>query len=116
MTGRDELILRVQQAMGLETKTQAKRVVDTLIDSFEAVMMNHLDDDGFTLKLNSFGKLFVQHKPSRHKKVPFTGRITITQERHKVGFKVLGELRKAQAQDVKLTSSDVHGTADTYMA
>jgi nucleoid DNA-binding protein len=59
--GRDELSERVQRALSLATKKEAEHVVSTVIGSLEATLLNHLGTDGFTLKLNGFGKFYVRH-------------------------------------------------------
>jgi nucleoid DNA-binding protein len=58
--GRDELAMRVQQALALQTKKEAEHVVDAVIGSLEATLLNNLGVDGFTLKLGSFGKFSVR--------------------------------------------------------
>ena len=60
---RDELAVRVQGALSLPTKKEAERVIDAVIGSLEITLLNKLGTDGFTLKLGSFGKFSVRHKP-----------------------------------------------------
>ena len=60
---RDELAMRVQQALALPTKKEAEMVLDTVVTALEATLLNSLGTDGFTLKLGSFGKFYVRHKP-----------------------------------------------------
>ncbi len=60
--GREELAARVQQALALPTKKEAEHVVEVVIGSLEATLLNNLGVDGFTLKLGSFGKFSVRHK------------------------------------------------------
>jgi len=62
LRGREELAARVQQALALPTKKEAEMVVDTVVASLEATLLNNLGTDGFTLKLGSFGKFSVRHK------------------------------------------------------
>ena len=59
LRGREELAVRVQQALALPTKKEAEQVVDAVIGSLEATLLNNLATDGFTLKLGSFGKFSV---------------------------------------------------------
>ena len=61
--GRDELAGRVQQALNLSTKKEAQHIVDTVISSIEHTLLNNLGTNGFTMKLNSFGKFSVRHRP-----------------------------------------------------
>ena len=92
--GRDELAARVQQALLLPTKKQAERIVDVVIDSLEATLLNNLGTNGFTLKLSSFGKFSVRHKPGILRKIPFTGETILTKDKRKVKFVSLGALRQ----------------------
>jgi nucleoid DNA-binding protein len=94
--GRDELAARVQQALMLPTKKQAEQIVDVVIGSLEDTLLNNLAVDGFTLKLNSFGKFSVRHKPGILRKIPFTGQTILTKDRRKVRFVSLGALRQLE--------------------
>ena len=78
----------------LPTKKQAEQIVNVVIDGLEATLLNNLGTDGFTLKLNSFGKFSVQHKPGILRKIPFTGQTILTKDRRKVRFVGLGALRQ----------------------
>jgi nucleoid DNA-binding protein len=94
LRGRDELTARVQQALTLPTKKEAEHVVDAVIGSLEATLLNNLGADGFTLKLGSFGKFSVRHKPGILRKIPFTGETILTKDKRKVRFVSLGTLRQ----------------------
>src|SRR5208282_2007367 len=61
--GRDELAVRVQTALSLATKKEATHIVNVVIRSLESTLLNHLDTDGFALKLGRFGKFYVRHRP-----------------------------------------------------
>ena len=94
--GRDELVLRVQQAMALATKKEAQMVVDAVISALEATLLNNLPVNGFTLKLGSFGKFSVRHKPGILRKIGFSGEMTLTKDKRKVRFVSLGSLRQSE--------------------
>jgi nucleoid DNA-binding protein len=94
--GREELAARVQQALSLATKKQAEMIADTVIAALEATLLNNLGTDGFTLKLGSFGKFSVRHKPGILRKIPFTGETILTKDRRKVRFVSLGRLRQRE--------------------
>jgi nucleoid DNA-binding protein len=94
--GRDELAARVQQALLLPTKKQAEQIVHVVIGSLESTLLNNLGTDGFTLKLNSFGKFSVRHKSGILRKIPFTGETILTKERRTVKFVSLGCLRQQE--------------------
>jgi nucleoid DNA-binding protein len=98
--GRDELTTRVQQALKehlksqtLPTKKEAESIVNLVISALEATLLNNLDKNGFTLKLNSFGKFTIRHKSGIYRKIPFTGQTTWTKDKRKVKFITLGDLR-----------------------
>jgi nucleoid DNA-binding protein len=93
-TGRDELAARVQQALALATKKEAEHIVNTVIESLEATLLNNLGTNGFTLKLGSFGKFSIRHKPGIRRKIPFTGETILTKDKRKVRFVCLGALRQ----------------------
>ena len=94
--GRDEVVARLQQALNLSTQKEAEHIFNEVIDCIEATLLNNLGSDGFTIKLNSFGKLSVRHRPGILRKIPFTGEIKQTQPRRKIRFVSLGMLRKCE--------------------
>lgn len=95
--GREELTERVQQALNLSTKKDAEKTIDTVISALEQTLLANLDKDKFSLKLNSFGKFTVRHKPGIYRKIPFTGETKMTSAKRKVKFVTLGDLRKNEA-------------------
>jgi len=62
-------------------------------------LLNNLEPDGFTLKLGSFGKFSVRHKPGILRKIPFTGETILTKDRRKITFVSLGNLRHRERVD-----------------
>jgi nucleoid DNA-binding protein len=80
----------------LPTKKEAGLVVDVVVGALEATLLNNLGTDGFTLKLNSFGKFYVRHKPGILRRIPFTGETILTKDRRKVTFVSLGSLRQRE--------------------
>jgi len=101
LRGRDELAARVQQALALPTKKEAEHIVNTVIESLEATLLNNLGTNGFTLKLGSFGKFSIRHKPGIRRKIPFTGETVLTKDRRTVRFVSLGSLRQHERVIVK---------------
>jgi nucleoid DNA-binding protein len=81
LRGRDELVVRVQGALALATKKEAEQVVNIVINGLEATLLNNLGTHGFSLKLGSFGKFSVRHKPSISRRIPFTGETIQTKAR-----------------------------------
>ena len=96
LRGREELAERVQQALALPTKKEAEMVVDTVVAALEAALLNNLQTDGFTLKLGSFGKFSVRHKPGIRRKIGFSGQTILTKDRRTVRFISLGALRQQE--------------------
>jgi nucleoid DNA-binding protein len=80
--------------LALPTKKEAEIVVDEVVAALEATLLNNLGLDGFTLKLGSFGKFSVRHKPGILRKIPFAGETILTRDRRKVRFVSLGSLRQ----------------------
>jgi nucleoid DNA-binding protein len=96
LRGREELVVRVQQALALPTKKEAEHVVNAVIGSLEATLLNNLGEEAFAVKLGSFGKFSVRHKPGILRKIPFTGETILTKDRRKIGFVSLGALRQLE--------------------
>ena len=96
LRGRDELRVRVQRALELATKKEAEQIVNAVTESLEATLLNNLGTNGFTIKLGSFGKFSVQHKPGILRRIPFTGKTILTRDRRKVTFVSLGPLRSSE--------------------
>ena len=94
--GRDELTIRVQTALKLDTKKQAENIINVVISELEHTLLNNLAVNGFQLKLNSFGKFSVRHKSGIYRKIPFTGVTKMTNAKRKVKFVTLGDLRKQE--------------------
>jgi len=99
VSGRQELAARVQTALSLPTKKEAEMVADAVIAALEATLLNNLGTDGFTLKLNCFGKFYVRHKPGILRKIGFAGETIQTTPRRKIKFISLGALRQRERAD-----------------
>ncbi len=97
--GRDELAARVQQGLAVHTKKEAEHIVDAVIGGLEATLLNNLGTDRFTLKLGSFGKFSVRHRPGILRKIPFKGETILTKARRKIRFISLGALRQRETVD-----------------
>ena len=99
--GRDEVAARIQQALDLATKEEAQHILNAVIDCIEATLLNNLGADGFTIKLNSLGKLLVRHKPGILRKIPFTGEVKMIEPKRKIRFVSLGPLRQCERVNVR---------------
>ena len=102
--GREELTSLVQQDLNLSTKKETERITHTVISALEKTLVNNLANDQFSLKLNSFGKFTIRHKPGIYRKIPFTGETKMTNAKRKVKFITLGELRQREVVQEKKPS------------
>lgn len=98
--GREELISHIQAELRLSTRKEAEHVVNSFLECLENTLLTHLSEDGFCLKLNGLGKLWVHHKPPVRRKVGFSGEQIITKPRRLVKFTSLGLLRRSEALEV----------------
>src|ERR1022692_4981509 len=72
---------------GFKTNQQAEMVVTKVITAIEQVLLDHLGDDGFSIKLGSLGRFRIRHKPASFRKNPFTGqRVKVPAKRVVVPF------------------------------
>jgi nucleoid DNA-binding protein len=94
--GRDELIGIVQRSLGLGTKKEAEQIIDVVVSALEETLLNNLAVDKFSLKLKSFGKFTIRHKPGIYRKSPFTGETKMTNAKRKIKFVTLGQLRQRE--------------------
>jgi len=94
--GMDELALRVQAALNLATKKEADSLVNVFVSCLEDTFIEHLAEDGYSIKLNSFGKFIVHHRPPIRRKIGFSGEIRDIPARRKVKFIGLGKLRQLE--------------------
>ncbi|MGA8233238.1 MAG: hypothetical protein WB795_17325 [Candidatus Acidiferrales bacterium] len=78
----------------MPTKKEGEHVVNTVIASLEITLLNHLDTDGFILKLNGFGKFYVRRRPGIRRKIGYLGETIQTKMRRKIRFIALGALRQ----------------------
>jgi nucleoid DNA-binding protein len=90
---------KVQHALSLQTKKEAEHVVSAVIRSLESTLLSHLGTDGFTLKLDRFGKFYVHHRPGIRRKIGFSGEVIQTKMLRKVKFVSLGALRQRERVD-----------------
>jgi len=96
LIGREILVEKVRQALGLETRREAARVASAVISCVEDTLVENLETDGFSIKLYKFGKLSVRHRPASLRRIPLTGETKITSRKRRVKLVVLGKLRKLE--------------------
>ena len=96
VSGRDEVLAQIQRMLLLPTKKESDHVFNVVVASVENTLLTNLGTDGFTIKLNSLGKLTVRHRPSLTRKIPFTGEIKRIPPKRKVRFVSLGKLRQCE--------------------
>lgn len=93
---REEVFAKVQSDLCLHTKKEAEYVVDVVIWALEQTLTEHLNDNGFYIKLGGFGKFSIRHRPGTYRKIPFTGETRMTSTKRKVKFVALGRLRQLE--------------------
>ena len=76
----------VQRALFLDTKKEPEHVIDAVIGSLEATLLNNVDINEFTLKPGSFGKFSVKHRRGILRRIPFTSKTILTKDRREVRF------------------------------
>src|ERR1035437_7609209 len=99
--GMEELALRVQAATRLATKKEAELLVNIFVSCLEDTLVQHLAEDGFCFKLNGFGKFTVRHRPSRSRKIGFSGETREIPPKRKVKFLILGKLRQLETAKIR---------------
>jgi nucleoid DNA-binding protein len=109
--GMDELILRVQAALSLATKKEAANLANVLVSCLEDTLIEHLAEDGYSIKLGGFGRFVVHHRPAIRREIGFSGEICDLPVKRKVKFTGLGKLRQFEtgrlSGDVAKTSTRV---------
>lgn len=98
MSTKDLVIAKVQTALSLPTKKEAENVLNQVVSSIENTLLDNLTADQFSLKLNSFGKFTVRHRPGILRKIPFTGETKLTSAKRKIKFVSLGSLREQEVE------------------
>jgi nucleoid DNA-binding protein len=91
---REELVLRVQAALSLTTKKEADCLVNVFVSCLEEMLVEHLTENGYFLKLNGLGKFIIRHTPLRRRKIGFSGETSEIPPKCKVRFVALGKLRQ----------------------
>ena len=93
---REELVMRVQAELNLATKKEAAVLANILVACLEDTLVNHLAEDGYSIKLGKFGRFVVHHRPAIRRKIGFSGEIRDLPMRRKVKFIGLGKLRQLE--------------------
>jgi nucleoid DNA-binding protein len=94
--GMEELVMRVQLALNLATKKEAADLANILVSCLEDTLVNHLAEDGYSIKLGGFGKFAVHHRRAIRRRIGFSGEIRDVPMKRKVKFTGLGKLRQLE--------------------
>ena len=94
--GMEELALRVQAALNLVTRKEADCLVNVFVSCLEDTRVDHLEEDGYYLKLNGFGKFIVHHRPPIRRRIGFSGEVRDLPVKRKVKFTGIGKLRQLE--------------------
>ena len=92
--GREEWVMRVQAELNLATKKEASDLANVLVLCLEDALVEHLVEDGYSIKLGGFGKFVVHHRPAIRRRIGFSGETRDVPMKRKVKFVSLGKLRK----------------------
>jgi nucleoid DNA-binding protein len=98
--GRDQLINILQEDLPPVinqtslTKKEVEAILGVVIQGIEKTLLQNLDINGFSLKLNQLAKLTVRHKAGIIRKIPFNGETTLTKDKRKIKLVILGKLRE----------------------
>lgn len=95
LTTRPELIAKVKAALGVGTK-EAERGAGAVVGALEETLIEHIGENGFSIKLGKFGKFSIHHRPSTYRKIPLTGETRMTKTKRKVKFVAIGRLRQLE--------------------
>jgi len=93
---RAEVYAKVQAGLRLHTKKEAEHIVDVVVWALEQTLTEHLNDNGFYIKMGTLGKFSVRHRPGTYRKIPLTGETKMTKTKRKVKFVALGRLRQLE--------------------
>ena len=93
---RAEVYAKVQAGLCLHTKKEAEHIVDVVVWALEQTLTEHLNDNGFYIKMGSLGKFSIRHRPGTYRKIPLTGETKMTKTKRKVKFVALGRLRQLE--------------------
>jgi nucleoid DNA-binding protein len=96
MSTKDLVISKIQRALNLSTKREAEIVLNDVISAVEETLLENLENNLFSLKLNGLGKFTVRHRAGIERKIPFTGQVIKTLDARKVKFVSLGALRSKE--------------------
>ena len=100
LAGRETVTARVRKALNLSSDRQADNLVNVVLDSIVAEIVENIDTDGFTLKLPLFGKFRVRHTQGKMRKIPLTGKTQMTADKRKVKFIPLSSFRELEKRAV----------------
>jgi nucleoid DNA-binding protein len=108
--GCETVASRVRLELNLSSDREADNVVRTVLDGIVAEIKEHIEIDGFTLKLPSFGKFTVRHKQGKMRKIPLTGKTQMTADNRKVKFTPLSYAPgRLQLPSLGVAASFSHG-------
>lgn len=95
-SGKEKVVERLQVALRLSTRKEAEALVRVFESCLEDTLIEHLNEDGYSIKLGSFGRFIVHHRPPIRRKIGFSGEVRDLPLRRKVKFIGLGRLRKLE--------------------
>src|ERR1035437_6157744 len=94
--GLEEVVERIQATLGLSTKKEAEALVRDFESCLEDTLIEHLAEDGYSIKLGGFGRFIVHHRPPILRRLSFSGVICEPPMRRKVKFTGLRKSRQLE--------------------
>jgi nucleoid DNA-binding protein len=94
--GREELVMRIQAVLNLASKKEAANFANIIVSCLEDILIEHLAENGYSIKLGGFGRFAVHHRPAIRRRVGFSGEIRDVPVKRKVKFIGLGKLRRLE--------------------
>ena len=85
----------VASELGIDSKAQAKKTVDAVLNALAAILTNNVTTKGFRLQLTGLGTFSSKLHQSRPCRNPKTGEKLTVGARHKMHLKVSTEIQSA---------------------
>lgn len=93
LTQREELVVAVQEKLGLKSKAAAKDTVDAVLGELASTLLKSGTTKGYVFRVHELATFKVQAVPARNRKNPRTGEIFAVAAHTKLTVKLAKPLR-----------------------
>lgn len=93
LTQREELVVAVQEKLGLKSKAAAKETVDAVLGALAGTLSANGTTKGYVFRVHELATFKVQQVPARNRKNPRTGAIFPVPAHSKLTVKLAKSLR-----------------------